>query len=243
MCSQSVRFGYSDKWNCRAGNEDRRRSSGGSSPVWICQACRGSQGNNTLRNNNYYRPTCHVITVVNMAILVEIDNHQSRAAQQQPPRNHGNQGQHNRRPHHPGPKHKAKLVSKDGEVMGSDMYCLVGSEDCAEGKRKDWIIDSGASCPMTWQRGVFETYDKLTGSTVRQSRQQVKVLWMSRCFVPIVSLSHFLFDCVLHVPELSCNISSIRQITESGFRRSFAKKQMSNTVHYWQHGLKAYKVL
>ena len=56
--------------------------------------------------------------------------------------------------------------------MGSDMYCLVGSEDSAEGKRKDWIIDSGASCPMTWQRGMFETYDKLTGSTVRLCKER-----------------------------------------------------------------------
>ena len=44
-------------------------------------------------------------------------------------------------------------------------FCATTSEN--QTRRTDWIIDSGASCHMCWERDVFLTYKKLTNSTVK----------------------------------------------------------------------------
>ena len=35
------------------------------------------------------------------------------------------------------------------------------------GKRSNWIIDSGASCHMTWEKELFYEYKELSGSSMK----------------------------------------------------------------------------
>ena len=70
-----------------------------------------------------------------------------------------------RRPRHRGMKyHKAKLVT---ENFSGDEFSFCATTGENQTRRTDWIIDSGASCHMFWERDVFLTYKKLSNSTVK----------------------------------------------------------------------------
>ena len=67
------------------------------------------------------------------------------------------------RPHHHhrcAPKHQAKVAATDSGMEDSEfVFCTAESGNT--GKKQGWIVDSRASCHMTWQRDRFITYNEL----------------------------------------------------------------------------------
>ena len=94
------------------------------------------------------------------------------------------------------------------------------------GKRSDWIIDSGASCHMTWEKELFHEYKELLGSTVKLGDgRTVEAMGEGTVKVSVYrgdgKLHTLSMKNVLHVPELSCNVMSVRKITDRGFLITF----------------------
>ena len=80
------------------------------------------------------------------------------------------------------------------------------------GKRSDWIIDSGASCHMTWEKELFHEYKALSGSTVKLGDgRTVEAMGEGTVKVSVYrgdgKLHTLSMKNVLHVPELSCDRS------------------------------------
>ena len=95
------------------------------------------------------------------------------------------------------------------------MVCEVSDEEfafCMEksgkaGKRSAWIIDSGASCHMTWERVLFYEYKGLSGSTVKlgdgrtveamvEGTVKVSELLVTKCWL---SCSDTAFSIILEI--------------------------------------------
>ena len=146
------------------------------------------------------------------------DSNKQRAAQG-PPKN--------RRPRFRNSKHKAKLVHESDEA-DAIMFCV--HENNYDKKRSDWIIDSGASSHMSWEREIFTTYKELNNSTVKVGDgRTLKVAGEGTVLVKVLSESHkpitLTMNRVLHVPEMSCNLMSVRQIAENGFSVNLKDQQ------------------
>ena len=108
------------------------------------------------------------------------------------------------------------------------MFCV--HENTYDTKRSDWIIDSGASSHMSWEREIFTTYKELNNSTVKVGDgRTLKVAGEGTVLVKVLSESRkpitLTMNRVLHVPEMSCNLMSVRQIAENGFSINFKDQQ------------------
>ena len=129
----------------------------------------------------------------------------------------------NRRPRHRGTKHEAKVVTHVESEMEL-AFCAKDGDDNTQ--RSDWIIGSGASCHMCWERDVFVTYTKLSGLTVKLGNgRTVKAageglikLKVCRTDGKEVTLK---LHRTLHVPEMSVNLLSVKDVTDRGFRLMF----------------------
>ena len=129
------------------------------------------------------------------------------------------------RSHRPRPRnnrHKAKVACEMPD--GKFVFCT--ERNGKAGKRSDWIIDSGASCHMTWEKELFFEYRELTGSTVKVGDgRTVEAMGEGTVRLSVYredgKLHTLSMVNVLHVPELSCNLMSVRQITDRGFLIQF----------------------
>ena len=94
-------------------------------------------------------------------------------------------------------------------------------------KAEEWVVDSGATTHMTWDKGVFVTFAALhdmpsvrlgDGRTVKAEgkgsvRLCVRDNYDAECVIRLSS--------VLLVPDLSCNLFPVRDITDKGNRMLF----------------------
>ena len=94
-------------------------------------------------------------------------------------------------------------------------------------KAEEWVVDSGATTHMTWDKGVFVTYAAMEdmpsvrlgdGRTVKAEGKGSVCLRIrdNKQAERKISLSSVLF-----VPDLSCNLFSVRDITDKGNRMMF----------------------
>ena len=94
-------------------------------------------------------------------------------------------------------------------------------------KAEEWVVDSGATMHMTWDKGMFVTYAAMEdmpnvrlgdGRHVKaESRGSVQLrVRDDKDAGSIIPLSSVLF-----VPDLSCNLFSVRDITDKGNRMLF----------------------
>ena len=133
----------------------------------------------------------------------------------------------NRRPPQRGVKsHKAKIVTETNYSHSEFAFCATTGDD--QTRRSDWIIDSGASCHMCWERDVFLTHTKLSGSNVKLGDgRNVKAAGEGTVKLKVhcadgkeVTLK---LHRVLHVPEMSVNLLSVKDVTDQGFRLMFTE--------------------
>ena len=83
---------------------------------------------------------------------------------------------------------------------------------------------------MSWEREIFTTYKELNNSTVKVGDgRTLKVAGEGTVLVKVLSESRkpitLTMNRVLHVPEMSCNLMSVRQIAENGFSINFKDQQ------------------
>ena len=94
-------------------------------------------------------------------------------------------------------------------------------------KAEEWIVDSGATTHMTWDKGVFVTYAAMEdmpsvrlgdGRTVKAEGRGNVCLRIrdDKQTERVINLSSVLF-----VPDLFCNLFSVRDITDKGNRMMF----------------------
>ena len=94
-------------------------------------------------------------------------------------------------------------------------------------KAEEWVVDSGATTHMTWDKGVFVTYatmDDMPNVRLGDGRHVKAEGRGSVCLrikddkeaERVISLSS-----VLYVPDLSCNMFTVRDITDKGNRMMF----------------------
>ena len=142
------------------------------------------------------------------------------------PMNNRPQPRSHRRPRHRGMKyHKAKLVT---ENFSADEFSFCATTGENQTRRTDWIIDSGASYHMCCERDVFLTYKKLTNSTVKlgdgrtvsAAGEGIVKLKVHRADGNEVTLK---LHRMLHVPEMSVNLLSVKNVTDRGFRLMFTE--------------------
>ena len=132
-------------------------------------------------------------------------------------------GNHARKPRHRrGPKHKAKVAVEESEDEYA-FYSGTGNDvlnDCG------WIVDSGASSHMTWDRDVYCEYRELStpqpvrlgdGCKIDATGKGIKLKVMSSSDREVT----FTLTEALHVPEMSRNLLSVLSITDKGYRMSF----------------------
>ena len=94
-------------------------------------------------------------------------------------------------------------------------------------KAEEWVVDSGATMHMTWDKGVFVTYaamEDMPNVRLGDGRHVKAEGRGSVCLrikddkeaERVISLSS-----VLYVPDLSCNLFSVQDITDKGNRMMF----------------------
>ena len=95
-------------------------------------------------------------------------------------------------------------------------------------KAEEWVVDSGATMHMTWDKGVYVTYiamDDMPSVRIGNGRMvKAKVRGSVRLRVKdnILEAEHVIrLSSVLFVPDLSCNLFSDRSITDKGNRMLF----------------------
>ena len=113
-----------------------------------------------------------------------------------------------------------------GCVMSDEKLVFCTERNGKAGKRSDWIINSGASCHMTREKELFFEYRELSGSTVKLGDgRTVEAMGEGTVRISVYhgdgKLHTLSMINVLHVPELSCNLMSVRQITDRGFLIQF----------------------
>ena len=94
---------------------------------------------------------------------------------------------------------------------------------------KTWFTLNIVYCKkLCWERDVFLTYTKLSGSTVKlgdgrnvkAAGEGIVKLKVHRADGREVTLK---LHCVLHVPEMSVNLLSVKDVTDRGFRLMFTE--------------------
>ena len=112
------------------------------------------------------------------------------------------------------------------EADDPDEYCFCTSVERSV-KAEDWVVDSGATTHMTWDKGIYVTYIAMDdmpsvrigdGRTVKaEGHGSVKLRVKDNHEAErVIKLSSVLF-----VPDLSCNLFSVRSITDKGNRMLF----------------------
>ena len=118
-----------------------------------------------------------------------------------------------RRPRPRNNRHRAKMACE----MSDEKFVFCTKRNGKAGKWSDWIIDSGASCHMTWEKELFFEYRELSGSTVKVGDgRTVEAMGEGTVRISVYrddgKLHTLSMVNVLHVPELSCNLMSVRQV-------------------------------
>ena len=139
-------------------------------------------------------------------------------------------GNHTRKPRHRrGPKHKARVTAEDSE----DEYAFCSGTGDDVVKDCGWIVDSGASTHMTWDHDVYCEYRELsTPQPVRLGDgRKVNAVGKGTVKFKVMSSSDneviFTLTDALHVPEMSCNLLSVRSVTDKGYKMSFHDNKCS----------------
>ena len=139
----------------------------------------------------------------------------------------GNRPKHNRKSvSHRKPQYKARVVVVEDEEDTPENFCFCTGIERGV-KAEEWVVDSGATTHMTWDKGVIVTFAALhdmpslrlgDGRTVKAEgkgsvRLRVKDNNNAECVIRLSS--------VLLVPDLSCNLFSVRDITGKGNKMLF----------------------
>ena len=96
-----------------------------------------------------------------------------------------------------------------------------------------WIVDSGASSHMTWDRDMYCEYRELSTPQPVKLGDGRKVNAMGKGTIKLKVMSSsdrevtFTLTETLHVPDMSCNLLSVRSITDKGYRMSFHEDRCS----------------
>ena len=127
---------------------------------------------------------------------------------------------------HRKPHHKARVAVVEDEEENPEPFCFCTGQERGV-KAEEWVVDSGATTHMTWDKGVFVTFAALQdmpsvslgdGRTVKAEGKGSVRLRVSNnndaeCVIRLSS--------VLLVPDLSCNLFSVRDITDKGNKMLF----------------------
>jgi hypothetical protein len=133
----------------------------------------------------------------------------------------------------PSPSHKAKIAAENGveNVTSNELElnlfkAAVGKSDLSS----DWLIDRGSSCHMTRQKDLLSQYlhfekpqkvslgDGFTEDAVGRGQVMVKMLQVDGA-----SQESMLTE-VLYVPDLRCNLFSVRAAVSKGKTVEFSGK-------------------
>ena len=129
--------------------------------------------------------------------------------------------------------HKAKVCT---EVLLPDDHMFCTGIGRYSGKTDSWIIDRGTSRHMTWNKLLLKNYEPVTipqsvklgnGRTLNaigQGTVRMRML-LSNGRENAVTLL-----VVLFVPDLTCNLLSVKCITENGNRMTFQEPECSVTT-------------
>ena len=134
--------------------------------------------------------------------------------------------------------HKAKTVtavteeeniSHEFEVVSEDVFAaLDGSTTYAGG----WLIDSGASSHMTYQRDILADYHEFeqTEKVGLGDGRTVDVVGAGKVYIQVKNtissesrVKRFCIENVLLVPKLACSLFSVRAATSHGHSVKFSK--------------------
>ena len=125
---------------------------------------------------------------------------------------------------------RAKVAAEESD---EDEYMLVIGYNEKNNEANEWIVDSGASCHMTFNREAFMKYQPLEKpKTVkvrdgRALKAEAEGTVKLKVYHDDSKTIMLLLNRVLHVPEMSCNLLSMRGITEKGFIMNFEKEGCS----------------
>ena len=123
------------------------------------------------------------------------------------------------------PQYKARVAVLTDEEDPED-FCFCTSVEQVV-KAEEWVVDSGATTHMMWDKGVYVTYVAMDdmpsvrlgdGRTVKaEGRGSLRLrVKDNKEAERVIRLSSVLF-----VPDLSCNLFSVRSITDKGNRMLF----------------------
>ena len=123
------------------------------------------------------------------------------------------------------PSYKSRVaVLSDEEDPDAFCFCTGPQKGM---KAEEWVVDSGATTHMTWDKGVFVTFAAMEdmpnvrlgdGRTVKAEGKGIVCLRIKddKEAERVIRLSSVLF-----VPDLSCNLFSVQDITDKGNRMMF----------------------
>ena len=123
------------------------------------------------------------------------------------------------------PSYKSRVAVLSDE-KDPDAFCFCTGPQKGV-KAEEWVVDSGATTHMMWDKGVFVTYATMEDMpNVRlDDGRHVKAKGRGSVCLQIKDdkeAKHVIsLSSVLYVPDLSCNLFSVRDITDKGKRMMF----------------------
>ena len=123
------------------------------------------------------------------------------------------------------PLYKARVAVLSDEE-DPDAFCFCTGLEIGV-KAEEWVVDSGATKHMTWDKGVFVTYatmEDMPNVRLGDGRHVKAEGRGSICLrVKDDKDAEFVIrlSSVLYMPDLSCNLFSVRDITDNGNRMLF----------------------
>ena len=128
------------------------------------------------------------------------------------------------------PSHKAQIAGATYEESEEDVFRATIGE-VSSTKKEGWLIDSGASCHMTWDRTLLSNYSEFEkrqkvglGDGASVDSHGVGNVRATMLFGKGRS-SRATFTEVLYVPGLASNLFSVRAVTTKGHTVTFVDEE------------------
>jgi len=94
-----------------------------------------------------------------------------------------------------------------------------------------WLLDTGASCHMIFQRDFFEELNfDIDGVVHFANRSQLKPFGIGSIRIQLPGYPYFLLHNVLYLPELRCNLLSLILVHQQVSRPTSRHYLISSTI-------------
>jgi len=127
-------------------------------------------------------------------------------------------------PHKKPEKYQKKNQNSDESANNANTKCYAFTSQELNPKAT-WIVDSGASCHMTAQKELFQTYKPVCKKVYFGNNQTLDAIGIGNVDIKTKEGTQIMLSNVLHVPGLHQNLLSVQAIAQQGHKITFVNQK------------------